>query len=188
MSSQPTLPDYPLDDLRIVSSHQELRAMFHDLRNTLLELVLERAATVSELAAAVDRPKSTIAYHVGLLVDAGLFKVVRTRKVRAIEERFYGRTARIFYVGKVTPDQLPLTDNYLTVAAKESAPAHKADTMRAIMRYARIPDDRAAQFWRRVFDLVNEFSQQPRAGETMYGFVAGLYPTEHPSLPPSAES
>jgi len=185
MSSEPTLPDYPLEELRIVSSTQELRAMFHELRGTLLELVLERAATVSELAAAVDRPKSTIAYHVGLLVDAGLFKVVRTRKVRAIEERFYGRTARIFSVGKVTPEQLPFADNYLTVAAKESAPAHKADTMRAIMRYARIPDDRAAQFWRRVFELVNEFSQLPRAGETMYGFVAGLYPTEHPTLPPS---
>jgi DNA-binding transcriptional ArsR family regulator len=188
MSSEPTLPDYPLEDLRIVSSHQELRALFHDLRGTLVELVLERAATVSELAQAVGRPKSTVAYHVGLLVDAGLFKVVRTRKVRAIEERFYGRTARIFYVGKVAPDQLPLTDSYLAVAAKESASAHKADTLRAIMRYARIPDDRAAQFWRRVFDLVNEFSQLPRTGEKMYGFVAGLYPTEHPSLPEPDES
>jgi DNA-binding transcriptional ArsR family regulator len=188
MSSEPALPDYPLDELRIVSSHQELRALFHDLRGTLLELVLERAATVSELAEAVGRPKSTIAYHVGLLVDAGLFKVVRTRKVRAIEERFYGRTARIFYVGTVTPDQLPLTDNYLSVAAKESAPAHKADTMRAIMRYARIPEDRAAQFWRRVFDVVNEFSQLPRGGQTMYGFVVALYPTEHPSLPPGDET
>jgi DNA-binding transcriptional ArsR family regulator len=183
MSSEPTLPDYPLEDVRIVSSHQELRALFHHLRSTLLELVLERAATVTELAHAVGRPKSTIAYHVGLLVDAGLFKVVRTRKVRAIEERFYGRTARIFYVGTITPDQLPLMTNYLTVAAKESAPAHEADTLRAIMRYARIPDERAAEFWRRVFELVNEFSQLPRTGETMYGFVAGLYPTEHPSLP-----
>ena len=188
MPSDATLPDYPLEDVRIVSSQQELRALFHDLRSTLVELVLERAATVSELSRAVGRPKSTVAYHVDLLVDAGLFKVVRTRKVRAIEERFYGRTARIFYVGAITPDQLPLTENYLTVAAKESAPAHKADTMRAIMRYARIPDDRAAEFWRRVFDLVNEFSQLPRTGETTYGFVAGLYPTEHPSLPPAGES
>jgi DNA-binding transcriptional ArsR family regulator len=171
-----------------VSSHQELRALFHDLRSTLVELVLERAATVSELAEAVGRPKSTVAYHVGLLVDAGLFKVVRTRKVRAIEERFYGRTARIFYVGAITPDQLPLVANYLTTAANESAPAYKADKLRAIMRYARIPDDRAAQFWARVFELVNEFSQLPRTGETMYGFVAGLYPTEHPSLPEPDES
>ena len=33
-----------------------------------------------------------------MLADAGLLQVVRTRRVRAIEERFYGRTARMFYV------------------------------------------------------------------------------------------
>ena len=181
------MPDYPLEDVRIVSSNEELRSLFDDLRSTLLELVLERAATVSELATAVGRPKSTIAYHVGLLVEAGLLKVVRTRKVRAIEERFYGRTARIFYVGSITPDQLPLLTNYLTIAAKESVPAHEADDLRAIMRYVRIPPERAETFWRRVFDLVNEFGQLPRSGDTVYGFVAGLYPVEHPSLPEPAD-
>jgi hypothetical protein len=40
---------------------------------------------------------------VSVLVDADLVKVVRTRKVRAIEERFYGRTARIFYMGTARP-------------------------------------------------------------------------------------
>ena len=85
MSSKPQVPDYDLDDLRIISAPQELRAVAEPVRNTILELVLERAATVAELAQAVGRPKSTVAYHVGLLVDAGLLKVVRTRKVRAIE-------------------------------------------------------------------------------------------------------
>ena len=177
------MPDYELDDLRIVSSSSELRAMFHDLRSTLLELLHERAATVAELAGAVSRPKSTVAYHVGLLVDAGLMKVVRTRRVRAIEERFYGRTARIFYVGTIQPDQLPMITNYLTAAAAESVAAHEADNLRALLRYVRIPDDRAEQFWRRVFEVVNEFSALPRSGDTVYGFVAGLYPTDHPSLP-----
>ncbi len=183
MLSAPAGPDYDLDDLRIVSSSDELRAMFHDLRSTLLELLHERAATVAELAAAVDRPKSTVAYHVGLLVDAGLLKVVRTRRVRAIDERFYGRTARMFYVGTIRPDQLPMITNYLTEAAAESVAAHEADNLRAVLRYVRIPDERAEQFWRRVFEVVNEFSALPRSGDTTYGFVAGLYPTDHPSLP-----
>src|SRR5215211_3575371 len=101
MSSVAPIPDYELEDVRVVSSPQELRAMAEPLRSTILELVLERAATVAELASAVGRPKSTVAYHVGVLVDADMLKVVRTRKVRAMEERFYGRTARIFYVGVV---------------------------------------------------------------------------------------
>src|SRR5215207_1514497 len=95
------------------------------------------------------------------LADAGLLTVVRTRKVRAIEERFYGRTARIFYVGVIQPEQLPVITNHLSVAAAESGPAHAADDLRAIMRYARIPDERAEEFWHRVFALVNEFGQLP---------------------------
>jgi DNA-binding transcriptional ArsR family regulator len=183
MSSDNRPPDYELDDLRIVSSTQQLRASFHGLRSTILDLLLERAATVAELATAVHRPKSSVAYHVDVLVHAGLLKVVRTRRVRAIDERYYGRTARIFYVGTIAPEQLHYITNYLAEAAAESAPAHRADTMRAIFRHARISEEHASAFWDRVFELVREFSALPRSGDTVYGFIAGLYPTVHPSLP-----
>jgi DNA-binding transcriptional ArsR family regulator len=183
MSSNTHVPDYDLEDLRIVSSPQELRAMADPLRGTLLDLLLERAATVSELAAAVGRPKSTIAHHVGVLVDAGMLKVVRTRRVRAIDERFYGRTARIFYVGVIRPEDVGILSNYLSVAAAESGPAADADDLRAMLRHARIPRERAAEFWERVFQLTHEFMRLPRSGDTVYGFVVGLYPTKYPTLP-----
>ena len=83
MSISQPVPDYELDDVRIVTSTQELKAMFDAFRGTLLELLLERAASVQELASAVKRPKSTVAYHVDLLSDAGMLKVVRTRTIRA---------------------------------------------------------------------------------------------------------
>jgi len=183
MSSDTLIPDYELEDVRIVSSPQELRAMADPLRTTILDLLTERAATVGELAAAVNRPKSTVAHHVAVLVDAQMLKVVRTRRVRAIDERFYGRTARIFYVGTISQEQARELTNYLAVAAAESGPAHDADDMRAIMRHARIPRELAAEFWDRVFQLTHEFTRLPRSGDTVYGFVAGLYPTEYPTLP-----
>lgn len=75
----------------------------------------------------------------------------------------------------------------LPAAAAESVPAHAADDLRAILRYARIPRESAAEFWDRVFALVNEFMQLPRGGDEVYGFVAGLYPTDRPTLPPADE-
>jgi DNA-binding transcriptional ArsR family regulator len=183
MSSDSQLPDYELDDLRIITSTPELKATFHPLRDQLLDLVLERAATVGELAAAVGRPKSSVAYHVNVLVDAGLLKVVRTRRVRAIEERFYGRTARIFYVGQIEAEQLSAIPNILVDAAAESVPAHEADRLRAIVRQARISRKDAADFWDRLFALTREFSALPRSGEETFRFVAALYPTDYPSLP-----
>ena len=51
-------------------------------------------------------------------------------RVRAIDERYYGRTARIFYVGAIHADQARLLTNNLAVAAAESGPAHEADDLR----------------------------------------------------------
>jgi DNA-binding transcriptional ArsR family regulator len=192
MSISPPIPDYELADRAVVTTPAQLRAMADPLRATILDLLLERAATVAELAAAVRRPKSTVAHHVNVLVEAEMLRVVRTRRVRAIDERYYGRTARVFYVGVVNrPGEDPTTvhANALSVAAAESVPAHEADQLRTILRHARIPAQRAAEFWDRVDELTREFARPPRSGDTVYGFAAGLYPTDYPSLPdPDAES
>jgi DNA-binding transcriptional ArsR family regulator len=188
MSIKSRIPDYELADRLVVTTPGQLRAMADPLRATILDLLLERAATVAELAGAVQRPKSTVAHHVNVLVEAGMLRVVRTRRVRAIDERYYGRTARVFYVGIVNrPGEDPTTvhANALSVAAAESVPAHEADDLRSILRHARIPAQRAAEFWQRVDGVVREFSQLPRSGDTVYGFAAGLYPTDYPTLPDS---
>lgn len=184
MSISQRFPDYELEGVRRVSSPQEIKAMFQPLRGTLLELLLERAATVKELAAAVERPKSSVAYHVGLLASTGLLKVVRTRKVRGIEERYYGRTARIFYVEGPGPERTESTPNFFEAIAAESAQAQRDDNLRAMKRYAWISDDDADEFQYRVFELVNEYAQLPRSeqGEA-YAFLTALYPTKHPRLP-----
>src|SRR5918996_4360894 len=96
-----SIPDYELADKMVITAPAQLRAIADSLRATILDLLLERAATVAELAAAVKRPKSTVAHHVNVLVEAEMLRVVRTRRVRAIDERYYGRTARVFYVGVV---------------------------------------------------------------------------------------
>ena len=190
MSINTVIPDYELADQLVVTAPAQLRALADPLRATILDLLLERAATVAELAAAVQRPKSTVAHHVNVLMEAGMLRVVRTRRVRAIDERYYGRTARVFYVGVVNrPGEDPTTvhANALSVAAAESVPAHEADELRSILRHARIPAQRAAEFWQRVDAVVREFSQLPRSGDTVYGFAAGLYPTDYPTLPDATD-
>ena len=186
MSSNIPIPDYDLDDRLELTTHAQLRAIADPTRDMILDLLLERAATVGELAAAVDRPKSTVAHHVGVLVDAGMLRVIRTRRVRAIDERYYGRMARLMMVGVVNrpgDDALAVHANSLSVAAAESVPAHEADTLRSILRHARVPRERLREFWDRALTLADEFAQLPRSGDTVYGFAMGLYPTDHPTLP-----
>jgi DNA-binding transcriptional ArsR family regulator len=186
MSINSSTPDYDLDDTLELTTPAQVRAIGDELRTTILGLLHERAATVTELASALKRPKSTVAHHVNVLAEAGLLRVVRTRRVRAIDERYYGRTARMFYVGvgqHPGSDPLPLDFNDFEVAAKESAAAYEAHELWAFTRHARISAERVTEFWQRAMDLVHEFDQLPRSGDTVYGFVVGLYPTDYPMLP-----
>jgi DNA-binding transcriptional ArsR family regulator len=186
MSVNKQIPDYDLDEMVVVTAPGQLRALADPLRSNLLELLLERAATVTEMAQAVGRPKSTVAYHVNLLVEAGLLRVVRTRRVRAIEERYYGRVARTLYIGVLNrPEdkQVVAAINGLAQAAAESAPAHAADELRCLLVHARIPIDEVRSFWAQVQEVARRFAQIPRAGDQVYGFAAGLYPTDAPTLP-----
>lgn len=165
MTINPPVPDYDLEDTVELTTAAQVRAISDPLRTTILGLLHERAATVTELAAAVKRPKSTVAHHVNVLADAGLLRVVRTRRVRAIEERYYGRAARMFYVGlgKRPSDGkgLPKDFNDFEVAAKESATAYDLAQLRSFIRHARIPEERAAEFWKRVDAVIHEFDKLP---------------------------
>lgn len=185
MTSNPT-PDYELADRLVLTTSEQVKAIGHELRTSILGLLHERAASVTELAAAVDRPRSTVAYHVGLLSDAGLLRVVRTRRVRAVEERFYGRTARLFHVGVGDADagtDLPLDFNDFEVAARESAEAYLDRTLWGFIRHARITEEVAGEFWEAMAELVRRFETLPRSGDTQYGFALGIYPTAGPILP-----
>lgn len=185
MAGDDSPPDYDLADRIALTEPSQVKAISHPLRTAILGLLHERAATVSELAVALDRPKSTVAHHVKVLKEARLVQVVRTRRVRAIEERFYGRTARMFYVGvERSPEgvEFPLDFNDFEVAARESEAAYAAGKLWGFIRHARISEAQASAFWERMAELVAEFDRLPRSGDTMYGFAVGVYPTDQPTL------
>lgn len=190
MADKP-VPDYQVAESMELTSPAQVRAISHPLRTTILGLLHERAASVTEVATAVGRPKSTVAYHIKQLEQAGLVRVTRTRRVRAIEERYFGRTARMFYVGmgdRWSEGPVPLNFNDFEVAARESQEAYEADRLRSFIRHARLSRERATEFWARAMDLVQEFDRVPRSGRTAYGFAIGLYPIrDYPVLPDAEE-
>lgn len=178
--------DYELAEQVHADTPARLKAASDPLRMLILDLVLEKAMSVTELADRVDRPRGSVAHHVEVLVDAGLLQVVRTRKVRAVEERFYGRTARtIMFPGRVSDGDLPFVADARAIAdlnAPEDTPAYFT------MRSVRIPHDLAAEFVRRLDELALEFSQLPRGGEREFALLLGLFPTNRPVAPKGRSS
>lgn len=185
MSTSRSRPDYDLEPKQIVTDPVQVRAIFHPLRGTLLELLLERAASVQELAAAAGRPKASVAYHVKVLSEAGVLKVVRTRMVRGREESLWGRTARLFAVGDVRLEDPGASPTLFETAAREAIPALRDDDVRGLIRYAWIDESLAESFWDRVMDLVREYSELDATvpGTRAFALMTAMYPTEHPRLP-----
>ena len=85
-----------------------------------------------------------------MLEGAGLVRVVRTRRVRALTESFYGRVARL-YVLKSADDK-PQARVRLSAADAES-------------------------FQRRLEQLQRDFEAAASAGGEEYELVAALYPS-----------
>ena len=172
--------DYAIEDYVKATTPEQMKALADPTRITILSLLLERAATTTHLAAALDKPKGTVGYHLNVLADTGLIRVVRTRKVRAMTEKYYGRVGRtIVYASESdAPGHM-----FMLQEAANEAVVHGDDSLPfTTLRRARIPSDRALEFSQRVLALAEEFVSLPRDGDTVYGFVAGVYPTEHPVL------
>ena len=171
--SDVALPGYPLADTLPLDSAERLRAIAAPMRSLIADLVLERAMSVTELAGRVGRAKGTVAHHVDVLCAAGLLQVVSTRRVRALEERFYGRTARTFVFPSHGDDDLPFADR---ARAQFDRGRHTADHVGGFtLRHARIPAERAGEFWQRLEALAIEFTKAPRSGDVEYALYGGVF-------------
>jgi DNA-binding transcriptional ArsR family regulator len=176
-------PDYDLDEVLELTTPEQLKALGDPLRVRIVGLLAERAATTKQLAVALDRPVGTVGYHCKVLESAGLIHVVRTRVVRAVTAKYYGRTARTFSLVGGGEDARGHRHTMLHEALDEldhdRAPGHGGFTL----RHARIPHERADEWLQRLVELAVEFAEEPRGGDVTYGLLVGVYPTDWGPLP-----
>ena len=175
------MPDYDLDDALVVAEPEQLRALGDPVRSRILTLLLERAASTTELADAVSLAKGTVRHHLNVLEQAGLVRVVRTRRVRALTERFYGRVARLFVVrsGEDVHDasETRVVAAALRQAADEVALAdNRGAAFEAASAHVRLTDEDARRFARRVERLARDIRAAAANDGGSYGFVVGFYP------------
>ena len=176
--------DYEMDDFVQADSTAQYKALGNPTREEVMALLSERAATITQMAAAMGKPKGSVGYHVKVLEDVGLVRVVRTNKVRAMTEKYYGRTARTVILGKAHEDD-PFF--MLDAVRREAAFADEEALPMFTMRRARISQEQAVAFTERVLELAEEFLAQPRAGDRVFGLIAGVYPTALSALDETAD-
>lgn len=177
---------YDVEEVKILSEPGQLKAISSQLRIRILGMLSGRAATVTQLALELDQSKGSLSYHIKLLEREGLVKVVGTRRVRAVEERWYGRTATRFEVKpEARADSAPSGSavpflQQLIAGARETP--FTAEVPQFMVSHARVRTDRAREFAERLAELAQEFKGHEEHGDTMYVFLGGVFVTEEPTL------
>ncbi len=157
-------PDYELDDVLVVQDPKQLRALGDFTRGRIVGLLGQRAASTTELAAALDMPKGTVGHHLKVLEKAGLVRVVRTRQVRALTEKYYGRVARLFELKGVDDARrisapARISAMMLRQVAEEAAASGIDEKGRTGVGRARLTKKDAARFERRLARLAGRLSR-----------------------------
>jgi DNA-binding transcriptional ArsR family regulator len=170
--------DYEMADSLLVDRDDQHRAMGNLTRHRILGLLLDRAMTVTQLAEALGVLKGSASFHVRTLERAGLVREVRTRKVRGVTERYYGRVARAYELD--SPDAPDVDAGGLllrTVAAQRERVRDSAATDTVSTVRARLDPARAAEFRTRVEALLVDFRAASADGPA-YSLTVAYFRTE----------
>ncbi len=177
-------PDYEIAEVLELTAPEQLKALGDAFRQNILALLLDKAATTQQLAEALNTPTSTVAHHLQVLTEAGLTRVVQTRQVRALTQKYFGRTARSYISISHTPNEnYNSTITMLYTALKEiAAQSEQQRFLNGNFGYARIPRSQAEAFTERVGQLVREFEELSQPGEEAYRLMTALYHTNLPEI------
>jgi DNA-binding transcriptional ArsR family regulator len=167
-------PDYDAPDVLVVSESSQLRALANDVRTAIISLLRERARSTQQLSRELSIPKGTVGHHLKVLENAGLVRIVRTRQVRAVTEKFYGRTARLFLFDVEDPAEARV----LGAAAMRRAAAEleaSPDTVRFGFPKARLSDGDVRRLERRLKRLTDDFIARETHEGKPYALAVALF-------------
>jgi DNA-binding transcriptional ArsR family regulator len=169
--------DYEADEVLVVSEPERLRALGDDVRSRIVTLLRDRAYSTSELAEALGIPKGTAGHHVKVLERAGLIRVVRTRQVRALTEKSYGRVARLFLLQTEKGGEGALAAG-LRRAADELAGTDDVHGFAAI--HLRLKRTDANRLETRLKKLVTDFRARETPDGEPFGLAVAFYGRDEP--------
>jgi DNA-binding transcriptional ArsR family regulator len=182
--------------VRVIDDLETLKVLADPTRAAILELLAE-TRSVTQLAAALEVPRTRLYHHIELLQSKGLIEQVAERRVGALTERLYALTAKVFRpsarllrsgdahgrVEAITTLLFDTTKSDLgrSVASGELELDERGGVRRAGLgrSIAHLSPEQAAEFISELEALVARFDDAHASAEDArpFAFVWALYPS-----------
>lgn len=206
MPDSNTTPNKPIPEY-VVNDLETLKVLADPLRIQIIELVTHEARTVKQVAAVLDLPPTKLYYHIKLLEEHHLIRVVDTRIVSGIVEKQYQATALSYHVNKAlfsptSPTGLKgldvmlrglfedaradieesVAEGVIDVYAAEDSDQPVSRVLMIARNTLYLRPDRADEFYRRLRALIREYLGEDERlsgspDEQSYGLLVTLYPS-----------
>jgi DNA-binding transcriptional ArsR family regulator len=161
----------PIQDL------EALRALVDGQRHRIVTMLMEEPLTAKELADRLGIARTRLYYHLAMLEQHGLIRVVDTRVVSGIVERRYRAVARTFRIDRallasqatemqISDAQASIMDavaNDLHARAASGAPSSDADLL-VSRSFLCLSDERRRELRARLVAVVDEYRSADRNG------------------------
>lgn len=98
MTSQP-IPHEDIggpEDEFLIEDLETVKMLNHPVRTSVLQLLIFEPKSVKDVAAELDVPVTRLYYHVNMLEEARIIRVVATRKAGAMIQKLYQASARSY--------------------------------------------------------------------------------------------
>jgi hypothetical protein len=123
-------------------------------------------------------PKGTVAYHAGVLQDAGMVQVVQTRQVRGGTEQYLGLVS-----GGFTFEGGQNAESLYQAALAEMLPPQPG-VAETTLRHLWLTQDEARALVGELRQAVPRKGLSPPAEGDAYGLLISLFRADIPTLPP----
>lgn len=166
--------------MHVVETPEQLKAFTDPLRNQILSILAEQPATNQQIADLLGQPQAKVLYHIRVLLQDELIKLVDTHVKGGNVEKYYRAIAKLFSL-RPGPDTFPaLVNAGLEVVRAEVAASTAAwpdQPHHFESRARRIPPEKVEAFFAKFKKLVAEhWDAVPEdKGAPLTGLVALSY-------------
>jgi DNA-binding transcriptional ArsR family regulator len=179
----------------VLRNLKQVRVLASPTRLRILEAFGQSVMTTKQMALHLGEKPTRLYHHVDALEEAGLVRLVRTKKNRGTTEKYYAAVAKEFMVDrgylelthgskKVTSKYEVLFLNALRTTLQESKESITAGLIRpaknglnAVVYRCRgsLSEREVKTIIKRIQKLIRSFPKKGH-GERQYGFTIALYP------------